>query len=54
MTSADPYIRFVERVIDALEELIHAESRPYSEHSFDQLLEETIGKILNYHERGDR
>ena len=55
MTSAnhDPYLEFVEKVIDALEDLIHAERHPVVDDFADQL-DETIAAILDFHKRGDR
>ena len=61
MTSADPYepyLRFVERVIDALEELLQREREAeFASGSFEQeftwSLDETIERILNHHHKGN-
>jgi cell fate (sporulation/competence/biofilm development) regulator YmcA (YheA/YmcA/DUF963 family) len=53
MTSADPYLRFVEAVIDALEELINSERHPVVD-EFAHQLDDTIAAILDFHKRGDR
>jgi cell fate (sporulation/competence/biofilm development) regulator YmcA (YheA/YmcA/DUF963 family) len=53
MTSADPYLRFVEAVIDALEELINSERQPVVD-EFANQLDDTIAAILDFHKRGDR
>lgn len=44
----DPYVRFVEKVIDALEDLIHEERHPSVVRDFDRQLEATLQQILNY------
>jgi hypothetical protein len=49
----DPYVRFVEKVIDALEELIHEERNPALRHpsvvhDFRRDLDDTLQQILNY------
>ena len=51
MTSPDPYVRFVESVIDALEELIHAERHPVDVNQFTAELDETIAAILDFHRK---
>ena len=58
MTSAnhDPYVEFVEKVIDALEDLIHEERHPSVVRDFDRELDATLQQILNYRpdQEGDR
>jgi hypothetical protein len=54
MTSADPYLRFVEAVIDALEDLINSERHPAVVDEFTNQLDDTIAAILDFHKRGDR
>lgn len=58
MTSAnpDPYVEFVEKVIDALEDLILDERHPNVVRNFEEDLDATLQNILNYRPRweGDR
>ena len=60
MTSAnpDPYLRFVETVIDALEQLINAERHPSRAGEWDMAgelfadqLDDTIAAILDFHKK---
>lgn len=61
MTSPDPYepyLRFVEAVIDALEDLLQREREAeFPAGSFEQeftwSLDETIERILNHHQKGN-
>ena len=54
----DPYVRFVEKVIDALEDLIHEERKPARRHpsvvhEFRRDLDDTLQQILNYRPEDD-